>query len=73
MAEGLAAERELGEHGLRLCERVFWAWECFEHTSDRRELARQIRLLRREYKPILRRYTAKRARYRPPDAERKTS
>jgi transposase len=64
MAEGLAAERELGEHGLRLCERVFWAWECFEHTNDRRELAREIRLLRREYEPILRRYTAKTARYR---------
>jgi transposase len=25
-AEGLAAEKEFGEHGLALCERVFWAW-----------------------------------------------
>jgi transposase len=23
-AEGLAAEKEFGEHGLALCERVFW-------------------------------------------------
>ena len=27
--EGLAAEKEFGEHGLGLCERVFWAWEVF--------------------------------------------
>ncbi len=26
-AEGLAAEKELGQHGLALCERIFWAWE----------------------------------------------
>jgi Transposase IS66 family len=26
-AEGLAAEKELGEHALALRERVFWAWE----------------------------------------------
>ena len=34
-AEGLAAEKEFGEHGLGLCERVFWAWEVFQHTHDR--------------------------------------
>jgi transposase len=64
MAEGLASEGELGEHGLRLCERVFWAWECYQHTGDRGELKRQIRLLRREYKPIISRYAGKAARYR---------
>jgi len=37
-AEGLAAEKDFGEHGLALCERVFWAWEVFIHTVDRREL-----------------------------------
>jgi hypothetical protein len=31
-AEGLAAEKEFGQAGLELCERVFWAWEVFEHT-----------------------------------------
>jgi transposase len=61
-AEGLAAEREFGEHGLALCERVFWAWEVFTHTSDRRELKRTIRSLQRTYKPIIRSYAAKRAR-----------
>jgi hypothetical protein len=34
-AEGLAAEKEFGEHGLELCERVFWAWEVFQNTSGR--------------------------------------
>ena len=33
-AEGLAAEKEFGEAGLALCERVFWAWEIFVHTHD---------------------------------------
>jgi transposase len=60
-AEGLAAEKEFGEHGLELCERVFWAWEVFAHTHDRRQLRRTIRSLRRTYKPIVRAYAAKRA------------
>ena len=46
--KGLAAEKEFGEHGLELCERVFWAWEIFQHTHDRRELQRTIRQLQRE-------------------------
>jgi len=61
-AEGLAAERQFGETGLALCERVFWAWEIFQHTRDRRELKRAIRALQSEYKPIIRSYTTKRAR-----------
>jgi transposase len=63
-AEGMAAERELGEHGLRICERVFWAWEVFRHTGDRRELELTIRELQREFKPILRRYAGKSPRYK---------
>jgi transposase len=59
MAEGLDGERELGEHGLALCERVFWAWECDQHTNDRAELKRRVRALRREHEPILSRYTTK--------------
>ena len=39
-AEGLAAEKEFGDAGLALCERVFWAWEVFGHTNDRHELQR---------------------------------
>jgi transposase len=61
-AEGLAAEKEFGEHGLALCERVFWAWEIFQHTSDRAELKRAIRQCQREFKPIISSYASKRAR-----------
>jgi transposase len=60
--EGLAAEKEFGEVGLALCERVFWAWEVFQHTGDRSELRRTIRSLKREYEPIIRSFAAKRAR-----------
>lgn len=61
-AEGLAAERQFGEHGLALCERVFWAWEVFQHTGERAQLKRTIHSLQREYKPTIRSFAAKRAR-----------
>ena len=48
--------------GLELCERVFWAWEVFQHTGERGELKRTVRSLQRTYKPIIRGYAAKRAR-----------
>jgi transposase len=41
---------------------VFWAWEVFDHTHDRRELKRTIRALQRQYKPIIRSFLAKHAR-----------
>jgi transposase len=63
-AEGRGIEKELGEHGLRVCEEVFWAWEIFQHTGDRSELKRRVRALRRELKPILREHASKKARYR---------
>ena len=63
-AEGLDAENEFGEQGLELCERVFWAWEVFQHTADRRSLKLTTRRLQREYKPVIRGYAAKRARNR---------
>ena len=63
-AEGLAAEKEFGEAGLKLCERLFWAWEVYQHTHDRRELKRTIRSLQRTYEPIIRSFAAKRARNR---------
>lgn len=62
--KALAAEREFGEAGLVLCERVFWAWEVYQHTHDRHELKRTIRQLQRTYKPIIRGYATKRARNR---------
>jgi len=61
-AEGLAAEKEFGEHGLQLSEKVFWAWEVFEHTHDRHQLKRTITQLARTYKPIITGFAAKRAR-----------
>jgi hypothetical protein len=60
----MAAEREFGEHGLRICERVFWAWEVFQHTHDRRQLQATIRALQREFKPIVRRYAGRSPRYK---------
>jgi transposase len=63
-AEGLAAEKQFGEVGLRICEQLFWAWEIYQHTHDRRELKLAIRALRRELKPILATYSGKAPRYR---------
>ena len=64
-ADGRGVEKELGEHGLRICERLFWAWEIFQHTGDRAELKRRVRALQRELKPIVREHAGTKARYRP--------
>lgn len=58
-AEGLAEEKWFGELGLHVCERLFWAWEVFQHTGDRRALKREVTVLRRELKPALRRFAGK--------------
>ena len=58
-ADGLGAQRELGEHGLRICDELFWAWEIYQHTGERSELKRRVLRLRRQLKPILRRYATK--------------
>jgi transposase len=63
-AEGLGAEKEFGEVGLSVCDELFWAWEIYQHTHQRTELKRRIRLLRRELKPILRQYSGKAPRYK---------
>jgi transposase len=63
-ADGLAAEKDFGEHGLRICDELFWAWEIYQHTGDRRDLQLRIRALRRELKPLLRRYVGKGKRYK---------
>jgi transposase len=57
-ADGLAAEKEFGEHGLELSRGVFSAWETFTHTHDRHELQRTVTQLRHAYKPIIHRYAA---------------
>jgi transposase len=58
-AEGLAAEHEFGQAALEICDQLFWAWEIYQHTGQRSELKRRVRLLRRQLKPILRQYAAK--------------
>ena len=63
-AEGLAAEREFGLIGLDLSERVFWAWEIFLNTGDRRELKRTIGALAREFKPLIAHYASKSPRHK---------
>ena len=63
-AEGSGAEQEFGQAGLRICERVFWAWEVYQHTHDRPGLQLEIRGLRRQLKPILRQYRGKAPRYK---------
>src|SRR5439155_1657688 len=64
LAEVRAAAHELGEHGLRICAQLFWAWEIYQHAGDRRELKRRIRALRRELKALLGRHASSAARYR---------
>jgi transposase len=63
-AEGRGVEKQMGEAGLQICEELFWAWEIFQHTGDRQELQRRVRLLQRDLKPILREHAGKKARYR---------
>ena len=52
--EGLGAEHDLGQVGLEICDELFFAWEAFQHTRDRRQLTRVIARLKRRLKPILR-------------------
>jgi hypothetical protein len=63
-AEGMAAEKEFGQAGLRICDELFWSWEIYQHTRDHKELARRIRLVRRQLKPILHKYSGKAPRYK---------
>jgi transposase len=62
--EGIGAEHELGQVGLEVCDELFFAWEAFQHTRDRRQLTRVIRRLQRRLKPILRTYAATKPRYK---------
>jgi hypothetical protein len=45
-------------------DELFWAWEIYQHTGDRRDLQLRVRALRRELKPILRGYAGKAPRYK---------
>ncbi len=63
-AEGLAAEKEFGLQGLDLSGEVFWAWEIFQNTHDRRELKRTIGELERKHRPIIAHYASKSPRHK---------
>jgi len=63
-AEGRGSDKQIGEAGLAICEELFWTWEIYQHTRDRGELKRRVRLLQRQLKAILREHAAKHARYR---------
>ena len=63
-SEGMAAQKELGETGLRLAEQLFEAWHTFKCDGDRRALKRRIAPLKRELKTILETNATKHARNR---------
>lgn len=54
-AEGLAAEKDFGEQGLEITQRLFRAWEEFQQDGDRARLQREVAPLKRELKALLRR------------------
>jgi transposase len=63
-AEGLGAEKELGDIGLAVCEQLFTAWRTYQQTGDRGELNAEILTVRRQLKPVLRKYSGKAPRYK---------
>ena len=63
-AEGMAAQKELGETGLRIAEHLFDAWRVFKQDGDRRALKQRIAPLKRELHALLKTNATKRARNR---------
>lgn len=64
LAEGRGSDKDLGQTGLAVCEELFWTWEIYQHTADRQELKRRVRVLQRQLKAVLREHAGKHARYR---------
>lgn len=64
LSEGRGSDKVLGQAGLEVCQALFWAWEIYQHTGDRHELQRRVRLLQRQLKAVLREHSIKHARYR---------
>jgi len=62
--EGMAAQKELGEAGLRVAERLFDAWNTFKTDRDRQALKRRIAPLKHELHALLETNTTKHARNR---------
>jgi transposase len=63
-AEGLAAQKELGEVGLRISEQLFHAWNQHKQDGDRAALKRRVAPLKRELHSSLKTNATKRARNR---------
>jgi transposase len=63
-AEGMAAQRELGESGLRVAGHLFDAWNIFKDDGDRRALKRRVAPLKRELHALLTQNATKHARNR---------
>jgi transposase len=63
-AEGMAAQKELGETGLRVADELFRAWKIYKHDGDRRTLKRRVAPLKRELRALLETNASKRARNR---------
>jgi transposase len=52
-SEGLAAQKELGEAGLRIAARLFVAWQRFQQDGDRPALKHAIAPLKRDLRRII--------------------
>ena len=63
-AEGMAAQKELGQAGLRIAEQLFAAWQIYKQDGDRRALKRRVAPLKRELRTLLETNATKRARNR---------
>jgi transposase len=63
-AEGMAAQKELGETGLKIADRLFAAWDTYKQDGDRRALKRRVAPLKRELQALLKTNSSKRARNR---------
>jgi transposase len=64
LAEGRGSDKILGQAGLAVCAELFWTWEIYQHTADRKELKRSVRALKRQLKAVLDEHAEKHARYR---------
>ncbi len=63
-AEGSAAQKDFGEAGLEIAERLFAAWQQFRQDGDRPALKGAIAPLKGELGALLERHAQKRARHK---------
>jgi transposase len=63
-AEGMAAQKEVGETGLRISEALFASWTTYKNDGDRAALKRRVEPLKHELRALLETNATKRARNR---------